>query len=514
MAAQRLSMRKLRELFRLRFEAKLTTRAIAASLGIGNGTVCDYLGRARVAKLTWPLPPELDDDGALAALLFPDDAKAETVRPEPDWARVHAELKKKGVTKLLLWQEYLEATPGGYQYSRFCERYGRWLAAASVTLRQEHRAGEKCFVDFSGDGVQVVDAVTGEVRVAKLFVAVLGASNLTYVEPVFSEEVATWVGCHVRAFEYFGGVTQVVVPDNLKAGVTRAHRYEPDVNPTYADLARHQGFAIVPARPRRPRDKAKVEVGVLLAERWILAALRHRRFTSLAEVHEAVRPLLERLNARPMRKLGKSRRELFEEVERAALKPLPARPYQLAFWKKARVNIDYHVELEGHWYSVPYTLVGKPVDIRHTEGCVEVFLAGRRVASHVRSAQKGRFTTQTEHMPASHRQHAEWTPSRLIRWAEGVGPSCAKLVEELMTKRPHPQQGFRSALGVLRLADEKKYGKARVDKACARALRHRAVSYKSVVAILQHHLEDADEKTADKGPLPEHENVRGAHYYH
>jgi len=304
------------------------------------------------------------------------------------------------VTKQLLWQEYLETHPGGYQYSRFCERYGRWLASASVTMRQEHRAGEKSFVDFSGDGVQVVDTVTGEVRVAKLFVAVLGASNLTYVEPVFSEDMATWVGCHVRAFAYFGGVTELVVPDNLKAGVTRAHRYEPDTNPTYADLARHYGFAILPARPRRPRDKAKVEVGVLLAERWILAALRHRHFTSLAEVSEAVKPLLEKLNERPMRKLGKSRRELFAEVERAALKPLPSRPYELAFWKKARVNIDYHVELEGHWYSVPYGLVGKEVELRHTEACVEVFLAGRRVASHVRSQQRGRFTTQAEHIHA------------------------------------------------------------------------------------------------------------------
>lgn len=480
MAAQRLSMRKLRELFRLRFEAKLTTRAIATSLSIGNGTVCDYLGRARVAKLPWPLPAELDDDAALTALLFPEDAKAQAERPEPDWARVHAELKRKGVTKLLLWQEYLEAVPGGYQYSRFCERYRRWLAASSVTLRQEHRVGEKCFVDFSGDGVRVVDAATNEVRVAKLFVAVLGASNLTYVEPVFSEDVATWVGCHVRTFEYFGGVTELVVPDNLKAGVTQAHRYEPDVNPTYADLARHYGFAVVPARPRRPRDKAKVEVGVLLAERWILAALRHRHFTSLAQVREAVKPLLEKLNTRPMRKLGKSRWELFEQVERVTLRALPTRPYELAFWKKARVNIDYHVELEGHWYSVPYTLVGKPVEMRHTEGCVEVFLGGRRVASHVRGLEKGRFTTQPEHMPASHRQHVEWTPSRLIRWAEGVGPSCAKLVEELMTSRPHPQQGLRSALGVLRLADEKRHGKPRVEKACARALRHRAVSYKSV----------------------------------
>ncbi|ATB28285.1 integrase [Melittangium boletus DSM 14713] len=273
-------------MLRLRFEAGLSTRAIAASLNVGNGTVCDYLGRARVAKLQWPLPLELDDDSALTALLFPGDSKATAERPEPDWARIHAEFKKKGVTKQLLWQEYLEEHPGGYQYSRFCERYGRWLQSASVTMRQEHRAGEKRFVDFSGDGVRVVDGVTGEERVAKLFVAVLGASNLTYVEPVFSEDMATWVGCHVRAFAYFGGVTELVVPDNLKAGVTRAHRYEPDTNPTYADLARHYGFAILPARPRRPRDKAKVEVGVLLAERWILAALRHRH-AGAEEANEA-----------------------------------------------------------------------------------------------------------------------------------------------------------------------------------------------------------------------------------
>ena len=305
----------------------------------------------------------------------------------------------------------------------------------------------------------------------------------------------------------------MVVPDNLKAGVTRAHRYEPDTHPTYAGLARHCGFAILPARPRRPRDKAKAEVGVLLAERWILAALRHRHFTSLAEVSEAVKPLLEKLNERLMRKLGKSRRELFEEVECAALKPLPSRPYELA-WKKARVNIDYHVELEGHWYNVPYRLVGKEVELRHTEACVEVFLAGRRVASHVRSQQRGRFTTQAEHMLASHRQHAEWTPSRVVQWAQSVGPACAQLVEELMKRRPYPQQGFRSALGIIRLADKEKYGTQRVEKACARALRHRAFSYKSVAAILQHHLEDVEAAHEDKGPLPQHENVRGADYYH
>lgn len=514
MTAERLSMRKLRELFRLRFEAKLSTRAIAASLNMGNGTVCDYLGRARAAKLPWPLPPELDDDEALAARLFPTEGKAVAERPEPDWAVIHAELKKKGVTKLLLWQEYLETHPDGYRYSRFCERYEQWLSRVNVTMRQEHRAGEKAFVDFSGDGVEVVDGVTGEVRTAKLFVAVLGASSLTYAEPSFSEDLATWVGCHVRALEYFGGVPELVVPDNLKAGVTKAHRYEPDENPTYADLARHYGFAILPARPRKPRDKGKVESAVLVAQRWILAVLRHQRFSSLAQVAEAVRPLVEKLNARPMRKLGKSRRELFEQVERGALKPLPQRPYELAHWKKARVNIDYHVELEGHWYSVPYQYVGQKVELRFTESSVEVWLGSRRLTSHVRSSLKGRFTTLAEHMPAAHREHAEWTPSRVIQWAGKVGPACAQLVEQLIKSRPHPQQGFRPALGIIRLAQQEKYGPERVEKACARALRFRTLSYKSVAAILQHHLEDAEQVPEVKGPLPEHENVRGPGYYH
>jgi transposase len=513
MAAERLSMRKLRELLRQRLELKLSVREIARSLGIGVGTVNRYLYRAQAAKLTsWPLPPELDDDAALTARLFADEGKVVASRPEPDWAHVHAELRRKGVTKLLLWQEYREGNPEGYQYSQFCERYARWARCVSVTMRQEHRAGEKCFMDFSGDGLEVHDAVSGEVRVAKLYVAVLGASNYTYVEPVFSEDIATWVGCNQGAFTYFGGVPEMAVPDNLKAAVTRTNRYEPDINPSYADMARHYGFAVVPARPRKPRDKAKVENGVLLAERWILAALRNRRFTSLSEVREAVAVLLEKLNTRPMRKLGKSRRQLFEEVEKAALKPLPDKPYELAHWKKARVNVDYHVELEGHCYSVPYGLVGQQVEVRYTQSCVEVLLGGRRVASHVRSEERGRFTTQAEHMPASHRAHAQWTPSRILSWAATVGPSTATLVEEVMKRRPHPEQGFRSALGVIRLAE--RHGQQRVEKACARALRHRAYSYKSVAAILQHHLEEVEAAHEDKGPLPQHENVRGADYYH
>ena len=505
------SWRRLREVFRLRFEKNLSSRAIGKSCGLSPSTVQKYLGRHAVAKLGWPLPSALEDDEALSRLLFPQEHHPQKARPEPDYAQMHVELRRQHVTKLLLWQEYREVHPDGYEYSQYCERYGRWAGAIGLTMRQVHVAGEKLFVDFSGDGLTVVDPATGECSKAKLFVAVLGASNLTYVEPVLSEDLASWVGCHVRALEYIGGVPAALVPDNLKSGVSKSDRYEPVINPTYAELARHYQTVVLPARVRKPRDKAKVEQGVLLASRWILAVLRNRLFASLSEVREAVKPLLERLNGRVMRKLKKSRRQVFEEVERATLRPLPERPYELAYWAVARVNLDYHVEYEAHYYSVPHTLARQQVEVRATETTVEVLKNNVRVASHQRSHQPHRHTTQAEHMPRSHREHAEWTPSRIVSWAKSVGPSTALLVEELMRRRPHPEQGFRSCLGVLRL--RKTYPDDRIERACARALRHRACSYKSVVAILKNNLDRQDEAAPAQGALPLHENIRGGGYY-
>lgn len=504
-------MRKLREMVRLHLELGLGGRAIARSCGVSPSTASEYLGRIKLARLSWPLPAELDDDAALTRRLFPDEHQPKFNRPQPDFARIHEELRRKHVTKQLLWQEYREQHPDGYSYSQFCEHYARWCAQLSVTMRQEHRAGEKGFVDFSGDGVELVSPESGERQKVKLFLFVLGASSYTYVEPVLAEDLATWVGCHVRALEYFGGVPGVVVPDNLKAAVRRPDRYEPELNPTYAELARHYGFAVVPARVRKPRDKAKVEAAVLLAERWILAVLRHQHFTSLQQVREAVRPLLEKLNGRVMRKLGKSRRQLFDELERSALKPLPTERYELAHWKKARVNIDYHVEVDGQLYSVPYQLVGKQVEVRATMACIEVFLGGRRVASHAR-ASGPRPTTLAEHMPSSHRAHAQWTPSRILDWAAKVGPSTASLAEELMRRRQHPEQGFRACLGIIRLKE--KYGPERLERACARAVRYRAFSYGSVVAILRHKLESVEPASEERAALPAHENIRGPDYYH
>ena len=505
-------MRKLREILRLHLALGMGAREVARSCGSSPSTISGYIGRAKVAKLSWPLPPELDDDAALTRLLFPDEGQPKASRPEPDWAQLHLDLRKKHVTKQLLWEEYKAAQPDGYQYSQFCERYTRWAATLSVTMRQTHRVGEKLFIDFSGDGIDVTDPKTGEVRKAKLFVAVLGASNYTYVEPVFSEDLPTWIDCHVRALEFFGGTAEIWVPDNLKAGVKSPNRYEPDINPTYADIARHYGVAVIPARVRKPRDKAKVEQGVLLAERWILAALRKRTFFSIDELRQAVKPLLEKLNNRQMRKVKKSRREVFEELERGALKPLPQQRYEFADWARPKVHIDYHVEFDDHFYSVPYQLVGQQLDLRATVGVIEILSGLKRITSHLRSYEKGKHTTKTEHMPKAHQAQAEWTPTRLIEWAKKTGPSTAALVEEILRSNVHAQHGFRRCLGILHL--NRRYETERIEAACARALKARACSYKSVKAILENNRDR--EKLAEAQPqmsLPAHGNVRGPAYY-
>ena len=511
MAAPRLPMRKLREIVRMK-TAGASQRLIAAACLISASTAFEYVTRIDAAGLEWPLPPELDDDEALERRLFPNEARPQRSRPEPDWAKVHAELRRKHVTKALLWQEYRQAEPEGVQYSQFCELYARWLKHAPVTMRQEHRAGEKLFVDFSGDGLDVIDPKTGEVQRAKLFVAVLGAGSLTYVEPVFDESLPTWIRCHIRAFEFFGGVPEIVVPDNLRSGVTRADRYEPEVNRTYAEMAQHYGCVVLPARVRRPRDKAKVEAAVLVAERWILAVLRHRTFATLGQVRVAVAELNDKLNDRQMRKLKRSRRQLFEELDKPALKPLPESRYEVAQWRAARVNIDYHIEYEEHYYSVPYQLAGESVEVRATDTCVEVLHRGRRVASHARSGLKHKPTTLPQHMPASHRAHLEWTPSRITQWAATIGPSTAKLVGEILSRYRHPEQGYRSCLGIIRLG--KIYSNERLERACEWALRHRAHSYTSVAAILKNNRDRIEPQAPEQQALPLHANVRGPGYYH
>ncbi|MBV9357808.1 MAG: IS21 family transposase [Chloroflexi bacterium] len=507
-------MRRVREVLRLKHVCGQSGHSIAAAVGISRYSVAEYLRRAAVAGITWPVPPELDD-AALERKLFtpPFSIPAEAPRPQPDWARIHAELRRPGVTLLLLWQEHRAGQPEGYGYSRFCDLYAAWGGRLSPTMRQTHPAGERLFVDYAGQTVEVVDATTGEARTAQIFVAALGASNLTYAEARWTQGLADWIGCHVNAFASFGGVTRQVVCDNLKAGVTAACRYEPGLNRSYQEMAAHYGTAIVPARVRKPRDKAKVEVAVQLVQRWVLARLRHRRFFSLAELNAAIRELVDALNTRPMRHLGSSRRALFEAHERAALLALPAVPYAYAEWRRCRAGIDYHVEIHGHWYSVPFRLVREVIEARVTEHTVELFHRGTRVASHLRSPQRGRHTTVAEHMPSAHRRHADWTPARLRREAGAIGPSTAALVEHILNAKPHPEQGFRACLGILRLV--RPWGGERVEAACQRGLDIGARSYGSIVSILRNNLDRAyrPHPVPDEPPI-QHGNIRGDRYYH
>jgi len=506
-------MRKIQEVLRLKWAKGLSNRQIAAGSGIARPTVSEYLRRAAEAGLSWPLPADLDDV-QLERLLFPPppDLPAES-RGIPDWSHIHRELKHPGVTLFLLWQEYRQNNPDGYQYSWFCEHYRAWQGKLDVVMRQDHRAGEKLFVDYAGQTVPVIDRNTGEIRQAQIFVAVLGASNYTYAEATWTQALPDWIGSHVRAFAFLGGAPELVVPDNLKSGVSKAHRYEPDTNPTYQDMASHYGVAVLPARVRRPRDKAKVESGVLVVERWILAALRHRQCFSLAELNAVIKDLLVKLNERPFRKLPGCRREHFEQLDRPALQRLPAEPYVYAEWKQARVHIDYHVAIDGHYYSVPYALIKKAIEVRITRHTIECFHRGQRVASHRRSYRKGGHTTVPAHMPEAHRQAGEWSPERLTRWASKTGPATEQLIRTVLASRKHPQQAYRSCLGILRLG--KAYGEERLEAACRRALTLGCCRYQSIESILKHRLDEQPLEEQQELALPDtHDNIRGPAYYH
>jgi len=510
MPRERLSMRAIKEVLRLRWEAGLSHREIGISCRLGPTTVRDYLLRAKAAGLSWPLPEGMDEE-ELEGRLFPVPAPSVVQRPLPEWARLHQELRRKGVTLELLWQEYREAHPDGYGYSQFCARYREWANALEPVLRQHYVAGEKLFVDYAGPTVPVVDRHSGEVRQAQIFVAVLGASNYTFVEATWSQGLADWIGSHRRCFEYLGGVPALIVPDNIKSGVTSPCFYDPDLNRTYQKLSEHYGTAVVPARIRRPRDKAKAEAGVQGAERWILARLRHRRFFSLGELNQAIRELLVQYNRRPFQKLEGCRESLFLSLDRPALRALPAQPYEYAQWKKARVNIDYHVEVDRHWYSVPHALIRQQVEVCLSAHTVEILYRGRRVASHPRSFAQGRHTTVLEHMPRHHREYVQWSPDRLIRWAQQTGDATAQLVEQILASRAHPVQGYRACLGVLRLG--RQHGAARLEAACARALALGAISYQSIKSILTHRLEGQPLPAITTHVPIRHAHIRGAHYY-
>jgi transposase len=515
MAKPRLSMRKIKEVLRLKHACALSERQIAEICKISRSTVAEYLDRADKAGIGWPLPEERTDQELEQRLFPPQPALPGSSRPLPDFDYLYRELKahkKFNLTLDLLWREYKEQYPEGYQYSQFCWLYRCWQKKLDYCMRQDHRGGEKLFVDYA-EGLSLVDPKTGERVLTQLFVAVWGASNYTYAEATLTQQLPDWIGSHVRAFSYFGCLPKIVVPDGLKGAVNRACRYEPELNPTYAEMASHYGLCVLPARPARPRDKAKVEAGVLLAKRWILAALRHRTFYSLSELNAAIEKLLERLNSRALRKIKKSRRELFDVFDRPHASLLPEKPYEYAEWRVASVNIDYHIEVERHYYSVPFRLIREKLDVRLTATTLEAFLKGERVAAHIRSLVPHRHTTLKEHMPPSHQKYLEWTPSRILSWAKKIGPKTAELIEKIILSRLHPEHAYRSCLGILRL--EKHYPKERLEKASARALKFGALSFRSLRNILEAGLDRLEHDEPDSQPAPKaHENIRGSHYYH
>ena len=511
-------MRKIKEVLRLKFEAGLSHERIAAATGLSKGAVAKYVRRAIAAGVAWPLAPEMDDAG-LEAKLFPAAPARVVAHAQPDFGHIHQELKRKGVTLQLLWEEYRAGAPEtAYRYSQFCWHYGRFRERLKRSMRQVHRAGEKLFIDYAGHTVPLIEVETGEIHPAQIFVAVLGASNYTYAEATLTQGLPDWIGSHIRTFDYLGAVPALLVPDNLKSAIKRACRYEPEATSTYADMARHYGTAILPARPAHPRDKAAVEAGVLLVERWILARLRNRQFFSLAELNAAIGALLDELNHRPFKKLEGSRASAFDSIDRPAMAPLPATRYTYTEWTTASVNIDYHVEVEKHYYSVPHPLVRERVEVSYSATTVQCFFKGKRVAAHVRSYLSGRHTTLPEHMPEAHRKHMQWTPGRLLNWGSRIGPGTCAVVKWQLENRPHPEQGYRACLGLLNLA--KRYGDARLEAACRRALAIGSPTRKRIKSILEAKLDQHPELFATPGTEPAvstvpaaHANVRGAGYF-
>ena len=512
MPTKRLTMRKIREILRLKFDCELTFGQIATSCGIGRTTVSDYLKRFEASPLGWPLASDVDD-AQLEQILFPSVQLTDSPeRAGIDWQYIHRELRRKSVTLMLLWQEYKAQNPDGYQYSQFCHLYRQWVGRVDPVMRQVHRAGEKMFVDYAGQTVGVYDLASKQTREAQIFIAVLGASNYTYAEATWTQKLPDWIASHCRAYAYIAGVPEVTVPDNLKSGVKDPCFYEPDINPTYLDMAQHYGTAVIPARVAKPKDKAKVETGVLIVERWILARLRNQQFFSLQQLNEAIRNLLLDLNKKPFQKLPGCRQSTFLAVDKPALKSLPQTPYEFAEWKKARVNVDYHIEVDRHYYSVPYKLIKKQIDVRITNRTIECIYNNKRVASHIRDYRKGWHTTVKEHMPKSHQKMADWTPDRFIRWSQKIGLQTTQLIMSVLSSRPHPQQGFRTALGILRLA--KSYGDHRLEAACQRALVIGSTSYRSLSSILKHGLDQKPIAESERdNPTIMHTNVRGSKYY-
>jgi len=513
MAAKRITMRKIRDILRLRYAAGLSIRQIKDSTKVSVGAIQKLLSKAQELELSWPLPDDLDDT-ALAALFYPGaDTRPSSRFQVPDWAAVHQELKRKGMTLQLLWEEYTQQYPNRcYSYSQFCDRYRHWRGKQQRSMRQTHKAGEKCFVDYCGQTVPIIDPMTGEIRNAQVFVGVLGASNYTYAEATLTQSLPDWLGSHARMLSFFGGCPELIIPDNLRSGVSKACRYDPDLNASYQQLAEHYQVAVVPARPYRPKDKAKAEVGVQIVERWILARLRRHSFFSLAELNQCIRSLLDELNRKPFKQLPGNRLEAFEQLDKPALKPLPAQPYQYVEIKPVKVNIDYHVQHNQHHYSVPHQYVGETLELHASDTLISLYFRQRQVATHPRSRRPG-TTTEASHMPKRHQKQQQWTPGRLKNWAKDIGPQVLTWVDHQLSSKDHPEQAYRVCLGLLNLSRD--YPSQRLNAACSIANREGLLRLKQIKSILQSRRDQLPEQLELQAEIPQdHENIRGPHNFH
>ena len=509
MSGKGVSIRKMKEILRLYHDANLSMHQIGKSLNLSSGAVFNHISRLKKAGITWPIPEGLSDQD-LTNVGKTVKGKVETI----DFSIIQKELKRaKGVTLQLLWDEYHDANLIDLSYSQFCRRFKKWQKLQPQSMKQTHVAGDKIFVDYSGMTFDIIDAATNEIRAAQIFIAILGASNYTYAEASWTQQLEDWIRSHIRMFEYFGGVSALLVPDNLKSAVHKSCRYEPDVNPTYAEFIKHYNTAVLPARPYRPKDKAKAEGAVLLVQRWILARLRNETFFGLDELNEAIKNLLNDLNNKPFKKIPGTRKSLFEEIERKALKPLPTIQYEYKRYKRVKVHIDYHFELEGHYYSVPHRHIGQHLDIWHNRHIVEAFLNAESVAVHQKSKDKGKHTTVDKHMPIAHQKKAQWSAERFINWGKSIGKNTQVIVEHLLNSKTHHEQGYRACLGLLSLA--KKHNNEKLELACAYAIYHNTKSRKSIQSILKNELYLNFESQMTKTQIiPQHQNIRGSHYYH
>lgn len=507
----RLSMRKISEILRQRYALKHSYRDIANSLNISISTIADYLGRAKAANLSWPLPNGMTEEALFGELFLPAETRKRKRGPT-DWEAIHKERHKKGMTLRLLWREYREQQKDGVCYAQFCRTYENYTKTLQPVMRQCHKAGEKTFVDYAGMTMEWIDVTTGEIHLAQVFVGCLGASQLIFIEATATQQLPDWITSHIHMFEYFGGVTEMVVPDNLKSGVTKAHRYDPDINPNYQHLCEHYGTAIVPARAATPKDKAKVENAVGIVERQIMAPLRHRTFTSLAEINAAFKEGLKKLNTQLFQKMNTSRAELFDTIDKPALKPLPLNRYQYAQWKKAKVAMDYHISFEEHFYSVPYRYLRQNIDIRATAKTVECFFKQQRIASHSRSYERYRYTTLTEHMPKAHQAQSEYSLHFIMENAKKIGVNTLMFIEKMLASRQFPQQAYRACYGLIRLGN--RFGAARLEKACMKGLAIEATRYQQIESMLKNHLEEVSLQKNVQTENLIHHNIRGAHYYH